>query len=144
MAGREPRRVAAAARSAPLYHSVCGPDDGRLTPSDTVRLHEATVRWLDAALASSDPARTAVVSHHAPSPQSLRAGWYRDLMMEALTALGTIMRDRGAGMRARPAVWLMTLLIASACAQNPVTGERDFVLMSEAQENAWARVATRH
>jgi Icc-related predicted phosphoesterase len=77
---------AAASRSAPEYRSVRGPGGGRLTPSDTVRLHEQTVRWLETELVSGDPACTVVVSHHAPSPRSLRPGWQTDLMSAAFAS----------------------------------------------------------
>ena len=92
---------AAAVRSAPEYRSVFGPDGGRLKPSVTVRLHEETLRWLEAELASSDPARTVVVSHHAPSPRSLRASWDRDLMAAAFASDLSPLIERRA-----PAVWI--------------------------------------
>lgn len=92
---------ATAARSAPEYRSVLGPGGGRLTPSDTVRLHEETVRWLKTELATGGPAHTLVVTHHAPSPRSLRPGWERDLMSAAFASDLTPLIERHA-----PAAWI--------------------------------------
>lgn len=47
-----------------------GPERRMLRARDTVRLHAESVRWLRATLARSDPARTIVVTHHAPSARS--------------------------------------------------------------------------
>jgi Icc-related predicted phosphoesterase len=41
-----------------------------LRARDTVRIHQESVAWLKDELARHDPARTVVVTHHAPSPQS--------------------------------------------------------------------------
>lgn len=92
---------ATAARSAPEYRSARGPGGGRLTPSDTVRLHEETVRWLETELATEDPARTVVVSHHAPSPRSLHPGWQADLMSAEFASDLTPLIERYA-----PAAWI--------------------------------------
>jgi len=92
---------AAAARSAPEYRSVRGPGGERLTPSDTVRLFEETVRWLETELATGDPARTVVVTHHAPSPRSLRPGWQSDLTSAAFASDLTPLIERHA-----PAAWI--------------------------------------
>lgn len=43
----------------------------RLRPSDTVKLHTESVLWLKRELAAHDPARTIVVTHHAPSARSI-------------------------------------------------------------------------
>jgi len=39
--------------------------------ADSVRRHVASVRWLKRRFARHDPARTIVVTHHAPSPRSI-------------------------------------------------------------------------
>jgi hypothetical protein len=41
-----------------------------LRARDTARLHAESVMWLQGALAECHPARTIVVTHHAPSPRS--------------------------------------------------------------------------
>ena len=71
------------------YHVIeFGSGGRRLRPSDTVRLHGESVAWLREALAKCDPARTIVVTHHAPSAHSeapehatspLRAAFASDL-----------------------------------------------------------------
>ena len=43
----------------------------------------------------------------------------------------------------RIAVIAFSALALSHCAQNPVTGDKDFVLMSEQQGSSWARRRTR-
>ena len=42
-----------------------------LRPEDTARLHLESVGWLRRELAKQDPARTIVVTHHAPSARSI-------------------------------------------------------------------------
>ncbi|HWN96158.1 MAG TPA: metallophosphoesterase [Methylomirabilota bacterium] len=46
------------------------PERRALRARDTARLHADSVAWLRSELAKSDPARTIVVTHHAPSPRS--------------------------------------------------------------------------
>lgn len=53
------------------------PDDAEprlLTPSDTVRYHNQTRRWLSDALEAHAGQPVVVVTHHAPSARSLRVG----------------------------------------------------------------------
>lgn len=47
-----------------------GPNDRPLRPRDTVDAHAGSVAWLKSELSRHDPARTIVVTHHAPSPLS--------------------------------------------------------------------------
>ena len=47
------------------------PEFRRLRARDTARYHAASVAWLKTALEQSNPARTVVVTHHAPSPRSI-------------------------------------------------------------------------
>lgn len=44
---------------------------GRLRPVDTVQFHQASVAWLKSELKKGDPKKTVVVTHHAPSEQSI-------------------------------------------------------------------------
>jgi hypothetical protein len=53
------------------YHVVrYNPEHRLLSPRDTVRLHGESVAWLRGELARHDPARTVVVTHHAPSART--------------------------------------------------------------------------
>lgn len=47
------------------------PVDRTLTPQDTTTLFEANARWLDEELSRPFDGPTVVVTHHAPSPQSI-------------------------------------------------------------------------
>jgi predicted phosphohydrolase len=47
------------------------PHHRRLKGRDTARFHALSRRWLAEQLARLDPARTVLVTHHAPSPRSL-------------------------------------------------------------------------
>lgn len=47
-----------------------GPADRVLRASDTLEVHQASVAWLQSELERHDPARTIVITHHAPSPHS--------------------------------------------------------------------------
>jgi hypothetical protein len=49
--------------------------DRVLRPHDTARIHQESVSWLKAELTRHDPARTIVVTHHAPSPRSEAPGY---------------------------------------------------------------------
>ncbi len=44
---------------------------GRLRPEDTVQFHQASVAWLKSELRKSDPKKTVIVTHHAPSARSI-------------------------------------------------------------------------
>ena len=46
----------------------------RLLPRDTIAAHKTAVRWLTEQLAISHDGETVVMTHHAPSPQSLIGG----------------------------------------------------------------------
>ena len=46
------------------------PEGRLLRARDTAEIHAKSVSWLEGALAGCDPARTVVVTHHAPSPRS--------------------------------------------------------------------------
>ena len=47
------------------------PEYRRLRARDTARYHAASLAWLKTALGQSNPARTVVVTHHAPGPRSI-------------------------------------------------------------------------
>ncbi len=52
-----------------------GSTDRVLQARDTVEIHRESVAWLKRELARHDPARTIVVTHHAPSPRSEAPGY---------------------------------------------------------------------
>jgi predicted phosphodiesterase len=53
------------------YHIIQHSTENRvLRAADTIRLHQESVAWLKDALRQHDPARTVVVTHHAPSLKS--------------------------------------------------------------------------
>lgn len=50
------------------------PQKRKLEPLDVIKMHEESLRWLAEELSVGDPARTVVLTHHAPSARSLPAG----------------------------------------------------------------------
>jgi len=50
-----------------------GFSSNRFRPWDSARIHARSVRWLKTQLSRQDPHQTVVVTHHAPSPQSIPA-----------------------------------------------------------------------
>lgn len=55
-----------------------GSDHRRLLPSDTLEMHEKTVSFLKERLAQPFDGKTVVVTHHAPSPQSVASQYKND------------------------------------------------------------------
>lgn len=53
-----------------------------LRARDTVKVHQTSVAWLKEQLAKGDPARTVVVTHHAPSQRS-EASYHADSPLKA-------------------------------------------------------------
>jgi predicted phosphodiesterase len=51
-----------------------------LRAQDTVEMHRESVAWLRSQLARNNPARTVVVTHHAPSPLSEAPGYRQGLL----------------------------------------------------------------
>ena len=54
-----------------------------LVPELTVRRHQGSVEWLQSKLKSGDPAKTVVVTHHAPHPRSIPGHFADDLLSAA-------------------------------------------------------------
>lgn len=50
----------------------------KFLPIDSAKIHEASVDWLSRELAVADPARTIVVTHHAPHPRSIHSKYSGD------------------------------------------------------------------
>ncbi len=62
------------------------PSYRRLRSLDTAIEHRRSLRWLKTTLASGDPAKTVVVTHHAPSPRSLAARYSEDILSAAFAS----------------------------------------------------------
>ena len=54
-----------------------------LIPALTVRRHQGSVEWLEDKLKSGDPAKTVVVTHHAPHPKSVPLRFESDVLSAA-------------------------------------------------------------
>lgn len=77
------------------------PDYRRMRPSDMSKWHGASVSWLVKELDSSQSTECVVVTHHAPSPQSLAADWADDVVNAAYASdLEQLIRQYG------PALWI--------------------------------------
>lgn len=67
-----------------------------LRASDTVDIHQESVAWLESELAVHDPARTIVVTHHAPSPRSEAPGYSNSPLTPAFVSdLGPLVKQSG-------------------------------------------------
>jgi len=58
----------------------------RFTPEDAIRLHTASRDWLAAMLAEPFDGKTVVVTHHAPSSQSVHPRYANDLLTPAFAS----------------------------------------------------------
>lgn len=58
----------------------------RFTPEDAIQLHSASRDWLTAMLAEPFDGKTVVVTHHAPSSQSVHPRYARDLLTPAFAS----------------------------------------------------------
>jgi len=58
----------------------------RFTPEDAIRLHTASRDWLAAMLAEPFAGKTVVITHHAPSSQSVHPRYARDLLTPAFAS----------------------------------------------------------
>ncbi|MEE8428449.1 MAG: metallophosphoesterase [Gammaproteobacteria bacterium] len=62
-------------------------NNGRLfSPDDSIQLHEVSRAWLARALAEPYAGKTVVVTHHAPSPQSVPPRFAKDLLTPAFAS----------------------------------------------------------
>jgi UDP-2,3-diacylglucosamine pyrophosphatase LpxH len=67
-------------------HIRHSPTYRHLTPLDTQAAHQASMHWLESALAKPFPGPTVVVSHTAPSIQSLAPRWHSDPVSAAFAS----------------------------------------------------------
>jgi Icc-related predicted phosphoesterase len=58
----------------------------RFTPEDAIRLHTASRDWLTAMLAEPFAGKTVVITHHAPSSQSVHPRYAHDLLTPAFAS----------------------------------------------------------
>lgn len=73
----------------------------KFRPLDAATLHARSVAWLDERFAAPFDGPTAVVTHHAPSPRCLPAGWWDDPMSCAYASDMDALIERW-----RPAAWI--------------------------------------
>jgi hypothetical protein len=65
-------------RPTPNYAPNAKPGARRFYPQDAIEIHQESVAWLEAELAKGDPARTVVVTHHAPHFNSVEPRYAYD------------------------------------------------------------------
>jgi len=65
-------------RPTPNYAPNAKPGARRFYPQDAIEIHRESVAWLEAELATGDPARTVVVTHHAPHFNSVEPRYAYD------------------------------------------------------------------
>jgi Icc-related predicted phosphoesterase len=65
----------------------------RFTPEDAIQLHTASRDWLAAKLAEPFDGRTVVVTHHAPSSQSVHPRYASDLLTSAFASSLEMLMD---------------------------------------------------
>jgi Icc-related predicted phosphoesterase len=65
----------------------------RFTPEDAIRLHTASRGWLASMLAEPFDSKTVVVTHHAPSSQSVHPRYASDLLTSAFASSLEMLMD---------------------------------------------------
>lgn len=81
--------------------SIIRNDGRKFTPRDAARLHMASRDWLASRLSEPFDGKTVVVTHHAPSSQSVHPRYARDLLTPAFASSLEMLMD-GDG----PALWV--------------------------------------
>ena len=100
--GATPQAVGAAMTAArrnmlDYRHIHVGQAESRLlTPEDTVVLHRPARQYLALALASGDPAKTVVITHHGPHRRSLAPQFAEDLTSAAFLSDLSVLMGRSA------------------------------------------------
>ena len=75
-----------AARQGMTDFSIIQNNGQPFRPGDAIRLHTASLDWLAAMLAEPFDGQTVVVTHHAPSSQSVHPRYARDLLTPAFAS----------------------------------------------------------
>lgn len=81
--------------------SIIRNSDQQFTPDDAIRLHTVSRDWLAVMLAEPFDGRTVVVTHHAPSSQSVHPRYANDLLTPAFASNLENLMDGD-----RPALWV--------------------------------------
>ena len=104
-AGRQAEAMAVAEERMADYHKIIVAKDGplkvRLKPADTLRMHHQSRAWIERELAKSHDGPTIVVTHHAPSLQSVPERFRDDLIAAAYASDLEAVIDRY-----QPALWI--------------------------------------
>jgi len=74
------------ARQGMTYFSIVENNSRRFTPEEAIRLHTASRDWLATMLAEPFDGVTVVVTHHAPSSQSVHPRYAHDLLTPAFAS----------------------------------------------------------
>ena len=104
-AAKKREAMAAAAEQMEDYKRIFVDKDGlktvRLTPADTLRLHQESRGWLTRELAKPHPGPTVVVTHSAPSIQSIALRFRVDLISASFaSSLDALIEEH------QPALWI--------------------------------------
>ncbi|MFH1282429.1 MAG: metallophosphoesterase [bacterium] len=107
----------------------------RLTPGDTITYHSATLTQLKKFLEKSDPDRTIVVTHHAPSFQSVPQKYRSDIISAGFSSnLDDLIK------RYQPRLWIHGHTHNSFCYKigktTVICNPRGYVTNSGMQENS--------
>lgn len=81
-----PKAIIAAWAAMNDYRHILNGASARLRPQDTLSEHGATVDWLRGRLAEPGGTSTVVITHHAPSPRSIPAGFAHQILRPALAS----------------------------------------------------------
>lgn len=81
--------------------SVIQNNRSTFTPEDSIKLHEASRAWLTAMLSEPFSGKTVVVTHHAPSSESVAPQFTADLLTPAFASNLENLMDNGA-----PTLWV--------------------------------------
>lgn len=84
-----------AARQRMTDFSIIQNQGQRFTPEDAIQLHTASRDWLAAMLAEPFDGKTVVVTHHAPSSQSVHPRYAHDLLTPAFASNLENLMDNG-------------------------------------------------
>ena len=82
----KPAEAMAAAKDFMSDYKLIQTADGRLQPNDTLNMHQASLAWLQVQLKKSQPEKTVIVTHHAPSGESIPPKYAGDILNGAFAS----------------------------------------------------------